>query len=196
MSRASLHNLDEIRKKDVRKGDTVIVQRAGDVIPEVVKVIESRRPPGAQAFEMPERCPVCGSRVVRLEGEAAFRCIDIACPAQVKENIRHFASRGAMDIEGVGEKLTSALVDAGLVKDPADLYYLKKEDLVNMERMAEKSASNILAAIESSKAPSPRQVHLRPGDKACRRARGEADSQALRLPRRDHGRFRGRAGRG
>ena len=153
VSRASLHNLDEIRKKDVRKGDTVIVQRAGDVIPEVVKVIESRRPPGAQVFEMPESCPVCGSRVVRLEGEAAFRCIDIACPAQVKENIRHFAARGAMDIEGVGEKLTSALVDAGLVKDPADLYYLKKEDLVNMERMAEKSASNILAAIESSKAP-------------------------------------------
>jgi len=154
VSRASLHNIDEIRKKDVREGDTVIVQRAGDVIPEIVKVIESKRPHGAGEFEMPETCPVCGSRVVRLEGESAFRCIDIACPAQVKENIRHFASRGAMDIEGLGEKLTSALVDNNLIRDPADLYYLNKEDLVGMERMAEKSASNIMAAIENSKRPS------------------------------------------
>lgn len=154
VSRASLHNIDEIRKKDVREGDTVIVQRAGDVIPEIVKVIETKRPHGAREFEMPETCPVCGSKVVRLEGESAFRCIDIACPAQIKENIRHFASRGALDIEGLGEKLTSALVDNNLIKDPADLFYLKKEDLKSMERMAEKSASNIMAAIENSKKPS------------------------------------------
>jgi DNA ligase (NAD+) len=153
VSRASLHNIDEIRKKDVREGDTVIVQRAGDVIPEIVKVIETKRQPDAKEFLMPESCPVCGAAVVRLEGESAFRCIDIACPAQVKENIRHFASRGAMDIEGLGEKLTSALVDGGLIKDPADLFYLKKEDLVPMERMAEKSASNLMAAIENSKRP-------------------------------------------
>ncbi len=153
VSRASLHNIDEIRKKDVREGDTVIVQRAGDVIPEIVKVIEANRPRGASEFEMPETCPVCGAKVVRLEGESAYRCIDIACPAQIKENIRHFASRGALDIEGLGEKLTSALVDGNLIKDPADLYYLKKEDLIGMERMAEKSASNIMTAIENSKRP-------------------------------------------
>lgn len=153
VSRASLHNIDEIRKKDVRAGDTVIIQRAGDVIPEIVKVIESKRPQGAKEFEMPEKCPVCGSNVVRLEGESAYRCIDIACPAQIKENIHHFASRGALDIEGLGEKLTSALVDNGLIKDPADLYYLRKEDLIGMERMAEKSASNIMAAIDNSKKP-------------------------------------------
>lgn len=154
VSRASLHNIDEIRKKDVREGNTVIVQRAGDVIPEVVKVIESKRPHGAKEFEMPETCPVCSSKVMRLEGESAFRCIDIACPAQIKENIRHFASRGAMDIEGLGEKLTSGLVDNQMIKDPADLFYLHKEDLVTMERMAEKSAFNIMAAIEHSKRPS------------------------------------------
>jgi len=153
VSRASLHNQDEIDRKDVRIGDTVVVQRAGDVIPEIVQVVPSRRTGREKKFIMPERCPVCGAKVVRPEGEAAHRCIDIACPAQLKENIRHFASRGAMDIEGLGERLVSQLVDYGTVRNPADLYYLDKEKLMRMERLAEKSSENILRAIERSKKP-------------------------------------------
>jgi DNA ligase (NAD+) len=153
VSRATLHNLDEILKKDIRIGDAVIVQRAGDVIPEVVKVIVSRRSGAEKIFTMPARCPECGSEVVRLEGEAAHRCIGMACPAQIKERIRHFSSRGAMDIEGLGDKLVSQLVDAGLINDPADLYFLKSENLLTLERMAEKSAGNLLKAIARSKNP-------------------------------------------
>jgi DNA ligase (NAD+) len=153
VSRASLHNQDEIDRKDVRIGDTVVVQRAGDVIPEIVQVVLSRRTGREKKFIMPERCPVCGAKVVRPEGEAAHRCIDIACPAQLKENIRHFASRGAMDIEGLGDRLVSQLVDYGTVRNPADLYYLDKEKLMRMERLAEKSSENILRAIERSKKP-------------------------------------------
>ncbi|MDD5531599.1 MAG: NAD-dependent DNA ligase LigA [Syntrophales bacterium] len=153
VSRASLHNQDEIERKDVRVGDTVVVQRAGDVIPEIVQVVTSKRRPGSELFRMPEYCPVCKSRVVRLEGEAAVRCIDIACPAQLKENIRHFASRGAMDIEGLGDKLVSQLVESGTVRNPADLYRLDPEKLMRMERLAEKSSGNILSAIERSKNP-------------------------------------------
>jgi len=151
--RATLHNQDEIDKKDIRIGDTVIVQRAGDVIPEVLKVIESKRNGTGKKFVMPAACPECGSEVVRLEGEAAHRCIGIACPAQIKEHITHFASRGGMDIEGLGDKLVSQLVDAALIKDPADLYFLTKENLLTLARMAEKSAHNLLAAIEMSKSP-------------------------------------------
>lgn len=153
VSRASLHNQDEIDRKDVRIGDTVVVQRAGDVIPEIVTVVKSKRKGDERVFKIPDRCPVCGSRVVRLEGEAAHRCIDIACPAQIKEHIRHFVSRGAMDIDGLGEKLVSQLVETGTVSDPADIYYLDKEKLLRMERLADKSAGNILRAIEKSKAP-------------------------------------------
>jgi DNA ligase (NAD+) len=153
VSRASLHNQDEIDRKDVRIGDTVVVQRAGDVIPEIVSVITSKRKGSENVFRIPDRCPVCGSMVIRLEGEAAHRCIDIACPAQIKEHIRHFVSRGAMDIEGMGEKLVSQLVDTKTITDPADIYYLRMEDLLKMERLAEKSASNILSAIERSKKP-------------------------------------------
>jgi DNA ligase (NAD+) len=153
VGRATLHNLDEILKKDIRIGDAVIVQRAGDVIPEVVKVIVSRRSGAEKIFTMPARCPECGSEVVRLEGEAAHRCIGMACPAQIKERIRHFSSRGAMDIEGLGDKLVSQLVDAGLINDPADLYFLKSENLLTLERMAEKSAGNLLKAIARSKNP-------------------------------------------
>ncbi|RMD90244.1 MAG: NAD-dependent DNA ligase LigA [Calditrichaeota bacterium] len=151
ISRATLHNQDEIDRKDVRIGDWVVVQRAGDVIPEVVKVIKSRRTGKEKKYHLPDKCPVCGSRVVRLPGEVAYRCQNLSCPAQLKEGIRHFASKGAMDIEGLGEKLIDQLVDKGLVKSVADLYTLKKEQLAKLERMADKSAQNIIDAIEKSK---------------------------------------------
>ena len=153
VSRATLHNQDEIDKKDIRVGDTVIIQRAGDVIPEVVKVIESKRSGGEKPFRIPANCPECGSRIVRLEGEAAHRCIGFACPARIRENIRHFASRGGMDIEGLGEKLVSQLLDTKTIDDPADLYYLTQEKLTKLERMADKSATNLLKALEQSKNP-------------------------------------------
>jgi DNA ligase (NAD+) len=153
VSRATLHNEDEIAKKDVRIGDTVIVQRAGDVIPEIVKVVEGRRTGSEKPYRMPEKCPVCGSKVVRLEGEVAHRCIDLACPAQIRENIRHFVSRGGMDIEGLGDKIVSQLLDAGLIRDPADLYAITKEQLLELERFADKSAENLIAAIARSKHP-------------------------------------------
>ncbi len=148
---ASLHNMDEIERKDIRIGDTVVVERAGDVIPYVVEVIKEKRTGREKKFEMPERCPVCGSSVYREEGEAAYRCVGLSCPAQLKESIKFFGSRGAMDIEGLGEKLIDQLVDRGLVKDLADLYNLKKEQLAGLERMAEKSAQNLLDALEQSK---------------------------------------------
>lgn len=153
VSRATLHNEDDIRRKDIRIGDTVLIQRAGDVIPEVVKVIESRRTGVERLFVMPATCPECGSEVVRLQGEAAHRCLGLACPAQLKEHIRHFASRGGMDIEGLGEKLVGQLVDARLIRDPADLYALTEPSLLTLERMAEKSAANLLAALNRSKHP-------------------------------------------
>jgi DNA ligase (NAD+) len=153
VSRATLHNEGEIRKKDVRAGDTVIIQRAGDVIPEVVKVIESKRTGKEKPFCMPERCPECGSRVARLEGEAAHRCIDLACPAQVRENIKHFVSRGGMDIEGLGDRIVTQLLEARVIEDPADLYTLTKEKLLALDRFAEKSARNLINAIVQSKHP-------------------------------------------
>ena len=148
---ASLHNMDEIARKDIRIGDYVVVERAGDVIPYVVKVLTERRTGEERQFVMPERCPVCGSEVFREEGEAAYRCIGIACPAKLKESLTFFASRGAMDIEGLGEKLVEQLVDRGLVQDVADLYCLTKAQLAGLERMAEKSAQNLLNALERSK---------------------------------------------
>jgi len=153
VSRASLHNQDEIDRKDIRIGDTVVVQRAGDVIPEVVKVVTSLRKGTELPFTIPATCPVCGSAVVRLDGEAAHRCIGIACPAQIKEHIVHFASRGGMDIEGLGEKMVYQLVDAGLIKDPVDLYFLTAEQLLALERTGEKSAGNLLRAIDGAKSP-------------------------------------------
>jgi DNA ligase (NAD+) len=153
VSRATLHNEDEIARKDVRVGDTVVIQRAGEVIPEVVRVVLEKRPPGTEPFKMPTHCPVCGSAVERPEGEAVARCTGIACPAQLRERIRHFASRDAMDIEGLGTALVEQLVETGLVKDPGDLYFLKdrRSELVSLERMGEKSADNLLKAIEDSK---------------------------------------------
>ena len=146
VSRATLHNEDMIRAKDVRIGDYVVLQRAGDVIPEVVSVLKERRTGQERVFQMPQVCPECGSQVIRLEGEAATRCTGIACPAQLREMILHFVSREAMDIEGAGPALINQLVDTGLVRDAADLYSLGKEQLTSLERMGDKSAENILAA--------------------------------------------------
>ena len=151
VSRATLHNEDEIKRKDIRIGDTVLVQRAGDVIPEVVKAITSVRSGQEAVFRMSATCPVCGTRAVRIEGEAVTRCINALCPAQVKERIKHFASKGAFDIDGLGDKLVEQLVDKNLVQSPADLFLLDKSVLAGLERMGEKSAENIIAAIEKSK---------------------------------------------
>jgi DNA ligase (NAD+) len=152
VSNATLHNMDEVERKDVRIGDTVIVRRAGDVIPEVVAVVAERRPEGARKVELPTHCPVCGSEVVRPEGEAVARCSGgLFCAAQRKEALKHFASRRAMDIEGLGDKLVDQLVDRELVHDPADLYALTLEQVAGLERMAEKSAQNLLNALEKSK---------------------------------------------
>jgi DNA ligase (NAD+) len=154
VKRATLHNQDEIDNKDIRIGDTVVVRRAGDVIPEVVKVITSKRTGKERKFVMPATCPVCGSDVVRLPGEAAHRCIGISCPAQVKARIKHFASKRAMDIDGLGTKLIDQLVAKGMIDDIADLYDLTQDDFAGLERMAEKSAANLIEALESSKHPS------------------------------------------
>jgi DNA ligase (NAD+) len=148
---ASLHNMDEINRKDIRICDTVIVERAGDVIPYVVKVITEKRTGREKQFCMPEHCPVCGSAVYREEGEAAYRCIGISCPAQLKESLKFFGSRNAMDIEGLGDKLIDQLVERGTVKDLGDLYSLTEEQLASMDRMAKKSAQNLLAALQRSK---------------------------------------------
>jgi len=154
VKRATLHNEDEIVRKDILIGDTVIVSRAGDVIPEVVKVIKEKRTGQERPFTMPEECPVCGEKVVRQPGEAIRRCVNINCPAQIKGSIEHFASKRAMDIDGLGEKLVEQLVDKKAINDVSDLYYLKKDDLLQLERMADKSAQNLLDAISTSKKPS------------------------------------------
>jgi DNA ligase (NAD+) len=167
VTNATLHNEDEVRRKDVRVGDTVIVRRAGDVIPEVVGVVLERRPlkdlvtPLHEPFRIRDTCPECGAPVVRLEGEAAARCTNgLACPAQRKQAILHFASRRAMDIEGLGDKLVDQLVDKGLVATPADLYRLSREQLADLERMADKSADNLVAAIAASRGrPLARFIH-------------------------------------
>ena len=152
VTNATLHNEDEVHRKDVRVGDSVIVRRAGDVIPEVVSVVKERRPAGTHPFHLPQACPVCGSRVERLEDEAIARCTAaLYCPAQRKQALLHFASRRALDIEGLGDKLVDQLVDQGMVKTPADLYRLEPAVLANLERMGEKSATNLLAAIDKSR---------------------------------------------
>jgi len=152
VSNATLHNIDEVHRKDVRAGDTVIVRRAGDVIPEVVSVVDSLRPLGTVPVQLPTQCPVCGSDVVRAEGEAIARCSGgLFCSAQRKEAIRHFASRRALDIEGLGDKLIDQLVEQGLAHDPSDLYRLGLHDYAGLERMAEKSARNLLDALERSR---------------------------------------------
>ena len=151
VTNATLHNQDEIDRKDVRVGDTVLIQRAGDVIPEVVKVIPAKRPPETKKYQLPTACPSCGQEVFRPEGEVVARCQNLSCPAQVKGRIEHFVSKGALDIDGFGEKLVDQLVDKKLILTVDDIFKLNFDDLVNLERMAEKSALNILTAIQDSK---------------------------------------------
>jgi DNA ligase (NAD+) len=151
VSRATLHNEDEINRKDIRIGDTVLVQRAGDVIPEVVKAVVSKRTGEERIFNMPSTCPVCNSSVVRTEDEAVLRCVNASCPAQVKQRIKHFASKSAFDIDGLGEKLIDQLVDNDLVSSYADIFRIDPDALENLERMGSKSAENIIEAIETSK---------------------------------------------
>ncbi|AUO12196.1 NAD-dependent DNA ligase LigA [Priestia megaterium] len=151
VQRASLHNEDLIREKDIRIGDYVVVKKAGDIIPEVVNVIEEKRTGAEQEFTMPTHCPECESELVRLEGEVALRCINPSCPAQIREGLIHFVSRNAMNIDGLGEKVISQLFREQLIKDVADIYTLTKQQLIELERMGEKSADNLIAAIETSK---------------------------------------------
>ena len=151
VTNATLHNQDEIDRKDVRVGDTVLIQRAGDVIPEVVKVIPAKRPPETKTYQLPTACPSCGQEVFRPEGEVVTRCQNLSCPAQVKGRIEHFVSKGALDIDGFGEKLVDQLVDKKLILTVDDIFKLNFDDLVNLDRMAEKSALNILTAIQDSK---------------------------------------------
>ncbi|MBA7691687.1 DNA ligase [subsurface metagenome] len=151
IKQAALHNEDDIRRKDIRIGDTVIVQRAGEVIPQVVGPVVSKRSGQEKLFTMPSRCPVCGAKVIRPKGEVMSYCTNVACPAQIQERLAHFVSRGGMDIRGIGEKLCTALLKAGLVKNVADLYDLTNQQLLTLERMAEKSAANIIDSINKSK---------------------------------------------
>lgn len=149
--RASLHNEDLIKEKDLRIGDRVVIRKAGDIIPEVVNVLTEQRTGTEKSFSMPARCPECGSRLVRLEGESALRCINPKCPALIREGLIHFVSREAMNIDGLGEKVITQLFQKKLISDVADLYKLRREDLISMERMGEKSTTNLLEAIDRSK---------------------------------------------
>lgn len=151
VGRASLHNEDLIKEKDIRIGDTVIIRKAGDIIPEVVMPIVDLRTGDEQPFDMPDHCPVCDSELIRIEGEVALRCVNPQCPSQMKEALIHFVSRNAMNIEGIGERVIEQLYTSGLVHDVSDLYCLTKEDLLSLERMGEKSVTNLLSAIEQSK---------------------------------------------
>src|SRR6058998_515078 len=149
VSRSTLHNMDEIERLGVQIGDTVLIERAGEVIPHVLKVVKPGK--NRKPFRMPKNCPECGSAIHHVEGEVAYRCVNAACPAKRKESILHFAGRHAMNIDGLGDKIVDQLVDKGLVKDVADLYALKESEVAGLERMAEKSAQNLLEEIEASK---------------------------------------------
>lgn len=151
VARASMHNEDELAKKDIHYGDTVFVEKAGEIIPQIIKVVPEKRPPRAKPVKMPRECPSCGEPLIRNPEEAAWRCLNVACPAQVKGRIEYFASRGAMDIDGLGTAMVEALVNSGLIKDYGDLYSLRGEQLMKLERMGKKSAENLLQGIEKSK---------------------------------------------
>lgn len=152
ISRSTLHNFDEIKRLGVQKGDRVLLERAGDVIPKVVKVVESSRAAGAKSFEVPQQCPECGGTIAKEKsGEVAYRCVNPLCPKQIERGLIHFASRGAMDIEGLGEVVVGQLLSRGLVKDFADIYFLKEKDLLKLDLFAQKKAENLLKAIEASK---------------------------------------------
>jgi DNA ligase (NAD+) len=151
VKRATLHNIDEIERLDVRIGDTVVIEKGGEIIPKIIRVVKEKRPPHSQPYQAPKQCPVCQSPLLRPEGEVALVCKNVGCPAQVAGRVAHFASRKAMDIEGLGEKVVTLLLENGLINDYGDLYYLKEEDIAKLERMGEKSAKNLINAIEESK---------------------------------------------
>ena len=151
VSRATLHNVDFVEQKDIRIGDQVLIHKAGDIIPEIIRPLTEKRDGTEQVFQMPTKCPRCGGEVIRPIGEAVTRCVNTSCPAQILEGLIHFASRNAMDIEGLGAAVSEQLIESGLVKTPADLYQLKEEDLLNLERFGPKSAKNLITAIEESK---------------------------------------------
>ena len=196
ISNASLHNLDEIRRKDVREGDTVLIERAGDVIPYVVRVTKEGKP-RAKEFQMPAHCPNCGGAIVHEDGEVAYFCVNVNCPARVRESIRHFASKACMDIDGLGDKLVGQLVETGMVKELDDLYRLTHEQLAGLERMAEKSAQNLLDAIEAVAPSDARPLYQRARNPPRRREHGARARVALqddrRAPRRERGRLTCRA---
>ncbi len=190
VSNATLHNMDEIARKDIHLGDTVIVRRAGDVIPEVVQVVREKRPRGAKSIVAPSKCPVCGSPVERVEGEAAIRCTGaLRCQAQRQEALRHFAHRRAMNIDGLGDAVIEQLIAGELVHSPADLYSLTAEQLQDLDRLGEKSAANLVAAIDGSRGQSLARFLFRAGDSRSRRGhRGYARAgirHARRLAQRD-----------
>ena len=190
VSRATLHNEDEIARLGVQIGDTVVVERSGDVIPKVVRVQEQgahRKP-----FRMPETCPVCGGQIVREEGEAASRCININCPARLKESIRHFASRGVMNIDGLGDALVDQLVDGGMVRSVADIYGLTLEQLVALDRMGAKSAGNVIAEHREVQAEPAAARHHRAGNPLRRRAHGGVSGGSFRQSGQDRAGQRGR----
>ncbi len=184
VSRATLHNMDFIDNLGVRIGDWVKVERGGDVIPKVVKVSRTKTSRvGQSSFHMPATCPVCGGHVVRAEGEADFRCVNANCPAKLRETILHFASRGVMNIDGMGDALVDQLVGRGLVKDVADIYRLKKTDLLSLERMGDKSAQNVLDEIEQFEIAAAGARAVWAGDTLRRRAHGRIPGAAFRLHR-------------
>jgi DNA ligase (NAD+) len=154
ITRATLHNEDEIKRRDIRKGDWVVIEKGGEVIPKVVRSLKDKRTGKEEPFRMPKTCPSCGSELVKSEEEVAVRCENVACPGQLQRRIEHFACRQAMDIEGLGESTVSLLISEKLLHDYGDIYYLKKEKLEGLEKKGEKSAENLLKAIEESKTPS------------------------------------------
>ena len=180
VSRATLHNMDEIERLGVKIGDWVEVERGGDVIPKVVRVIDdAKHPRGHKSFHMPEKCPVCSGHVVRIEGEADHRCVNQKCPAKLRETILHFASRGVMNIDGMGDALVTQLTDRGLVKDVADIYKLTQDNLLKLERMGDKSAENVLKEIDELQEAAAGARDLRLGHPHGRRAHRAIPSRAL-----------------
>jgi DNA ligase (NAD+) len=175
VSNASLHNQDEVERKDVRIGDTVVIQRAGDVIPQIVKVVRKKRKKGSRRWRLPPRCPVCNSKTIRLEGEVVTRCPDLDCPAQLKTNLRHMAGRSALDVDGLGEKIVDQLVDQELVRRISDVFALTREQLEGLDRMGGKSADNLLAAIGRAKQTTLPRVLVALGIRHL----GESAAQAL-----------------
>lgn len=180
VSRATLHNIDNIHEKDIRIGDTVYVQKAGDIIPEITGVNLSKRPISTVIYEFPKNCPSCGEPVVRFEGEARTLCTNPSCPAQLLRSIEHFASKGAMNILGMGPSVIASLVDAGLIGGIADLYRLRREDVQALEGKGEKSAENLIRSIENSKTAGPARVLFGPRHPEHRRKSGEGTCGSVR----------------